>query len=49
MTSRKPGISALQLQRQLGLASFGTTWVLLHKLRRAIVRMSTENRTTVMA
>ncbi len=37
MTSLKPGISALQLQRQLGLASFGTTWVLLHKLRRAMV------------
>lgn len=42
MTSLKPGISALQLQHQLGLASFGTTWVLLHwvllhKLRRAMV------------
>jgi hypothetical protein len=37
MTSLKPGISALQLQRQLGLASFGTTWILLHKLRRAMV------------
>jgi transposase-like protein len=37
MTSLKPGISALQLQRQLGLVSFGTTWVLLHKLRRAMV------------
>jgi len=37
MTSHKPGISALQLQRQLGLASFGTTWALLHKLRRAMV------------
>ncbi len=37
MTSLKPGVSALQLQRQLGLASFNSAWVLLHKLRRAMV------------
>ncbi len=37
MTSLKPGISALQLQSQLGLSSFGTAWVMLHKLRRAMV------------
>jgi transposase-like protein len=37
MTSFKPGVSALQLQRQLGLASFKSAWVLLHKLRRAMV------------
>lgn len=37
MTSLKPGISALQLQSQLGLSSFGTAWTMLHKLRRAMV------------
>ena len=37
MTTLTPGISALQLQRQLGLASYQTAWMLLHKLRRATV------------
>jgi transposase-like protein len=37
MTSLKPGISALQLQAQLGLSRFETAWFLLHKLRRAMV------------
>jgi transposase-like protein len=32
-----PGISALQLQRQLGLSRYETAWLLLHKLRRAMV------------
>jgi ISXO2-like transposase domain/Transposase zinc-ribbon domain len=32
-----PGISALQLQRQLGLKRFETAWFMLHKLRRAMV------------
>ena len=32
-----PGISALQLQRQLGLSRYETAWMLLHKLRRAMV------------
>ena len=31
------GISALQLQPKLGLGSYKTTWLLLHKLRRAMV------------
>ena len=31
------GISALQLQHQLGLGSYRTTWMLGAKLRRAIV------------
>ena len=31
-----PGFSALQLQRQLGLARYETAWTMLHKLRRAI-------------
>ena len=33
-----PGISALQLQRQLGLRSYETAWSMLHRLRRAVVR-----------
>ena len=32
-----PGISALQLQRQLGIGRYETAWMLLHKLRRAMV------------
>lgn len=32
-----PGISALQLQRQLGLKRYETGWFMLHKLRRAMV------------
>jgi hypothetical protein len=32
-----PGISALQLQRQLGLNRYERAWMLLHKLRRAMV------------
>ena len=31
------GISAVQLQGQLGLGSYKTAWLLLHKLRRAMV------------
>lgn len=32
-----PGISALQLQRQLGLKSHDTAWYLLHRLRKGMV------------
>ena len=32
-----PGISALQLQRQLAISRYETAWTLLHKLRRAMV------------
>jgi transposase-like protein len=32
-----PGISALQLQRQLGISRYETAWMILHKLRRAMV------------
>jgi transposase-like protein len=32
-----PGISALQLQRQLGLRSHDTAWYLLHRLRKGMV------------
>ena len=37
MTTATPGISALQLQRQLGLGRYETAWMMLHKLRRAMV------------
>jgi hypothetical protein len=36
VTSLKPGISALQLGRQLGI-SYEAAWLMLHKLRRAMV------------
>ena len=36
--SQKTGVSALGLQRILGLGSYETAWTLLHKLRRAMVR-----------
>ena len=38
ITSQKNGISALGLQRVLGLGSYKTAWALLHKLRKAMVR-----------
>jgi transposase-like protein len=37
-TSQKTGVSALGLQLVLGLGSYQTAWVWLHKLRRAMVR-----------
>ena len=38
VTGTKHGVSALGLQRLLGLGSYETAWALLHKLRRAMVR-----------
>ena len=38
VTSQKNGVSALGLQRTLGLGSYETAWTWLHKLRRAMVR-----------
>jgi len=38
VTSQKTGVSALGLQRVLGLGSYETAWGWLHKLRRAMVR-----------
>ena len=35
-----PGISALQLQRQLGIARYETAWLMLQKLRLAMVAPS---------
>jgi transposase-like protein len=41
VTDRR-GISALLLQRQLGLRRYETAWMLLHKLRRAMVNAARE-------
>jgi ISXO2-like transposase domain/Transposase zinc-ribbon domain len=38
VASQKNGVSALGLQRALGLGNYKTAWALLHKLRRAMVR-----------
>ena len=38
VTCQKSGVSALGLQRVLGLGSYKTAWAMLHKLRRAMVR-----------
>ena len=38
VTSSKNGVSALNLQQQLGFGSYETAWAWLHKLRRAMVR-----------
>jgi len=38
VTSQKHGVSALGLQRALGLGSYRTAWFWLHRLRRAMVR-----------
>jgi len=38
VTNHKHGVSALGLQRALGLGSYHTAWTWLHRLRRAMVR-----------
>jgi len=38
LTSQKNGVSAMGVQRVLGLGSYQTAWAWLHKLRRAMVR-----------
>ncbi len=38
VTSQKQGVSALGLQRVLGLNSYQTSWAMLHRFRRAMVR-----------
>lgn len=38
VTSGKNGVSALNVQRQLGFKRYETVWVWLHKIRRAMVR-----------
>lgn len=42
MTTDTRGISALLLQRQLGLRRYETAWMMLHKLRRAMVNPTRE-------
>ena len=42
MTTDKRGVSALLLQRQLGLSRYETAWMMLHKLRRATVNVARE-------
>src|SRR5271169_1035115 len=42
MTTDKRGISALLLQRQLGLRRYETAWMMLHKFRRAMVSVGRE-------
>ena len=37
VSTHGPGISALQLRRQLGINRYETAWMILHKLRRAMV------------
>jgi transposase-like protein len=37
VATHTPGISAVQLQRQLGISRYETAWLILHKLRRAMV------------
>lgn len=43
VTNQKTGISALGLQRALGIGSYETAWTCLHKLRRAMVRPGRES------
>lgn len=42
ITNQKNGISALGIQRLLGLGSYQTSWTLLHKLRSAMVNPERE-------
>lgn len=42
MVTDKRGISALLLQRQLGIRRYETAWMILHKLRRAMVTAARE-------
>jgi transposase-like protein len=43
VTSSKGGISAMELQRQMGFGSYGTAWTWLHKIRRAMIRPGRES------
>ena len=38
ITNQKHGVSALGLQRVLGLGSYQTAWAMLHRFRRAMIR-----------
>jgi transposase-like protein len=45
MTSQKHGVSALGIQRSLGLGSYQTAWAMLHRYRAAMVRPGRERLT----
>ena len=45
MTSQKHGVSALGVQRSLGLGSYQTAWAILHRYRTAMVRPGRERLT----
>ena len=38
VSTMTPGLSAVQLQRQLGVGVYETAWTMLHRLRRAMLR-----------
>jgi len=42
VVGQKNGVSALGIQRTLGLGSYKTAWAMLHKMRRAMVRPGRE-------
>jgi transposase-like protein len=42
ITNQKQGVTALGLQRVLGLGSYQTAWTMLHRLRRAMIRPGRE-------
>jgi transposase-like protein len=42
LTNQKQGVSALGLQRVVGLGSYQTAWTMLHRFRRAMVRIGRE-------
>jgi transposase-like protein len=42
LTNQKHGVSALGLQRVIGVGSYETAWAMLHRLRRAMVRPDRE-------
>ena len=48
MTTATPGISATQLARQLGIDRHETAWMMLHKLRRAMVNPGREPLTGIV-
>lgn len=48
ITSQKQGVSALGLQRVLGLTRYETVWLWLHKLRTAMVRPGRDRLTGVV-
>lgn len=42
ITNQKQGVTALGLQRVLGMGSYQTAWMMLHRLRRAMIRPERE-------